>query len=558
MSRILNRLRVIFDPRVTAANALDFACKWHPDSILFHLDTELPYTMLPGKEMSAAKLLPFVNKIGNLLKQSGMMRYDRVAIFKTNSPDYFFLALGVIKAGGIAVPINPGMSCENLKHYLHYTGSKILITDADIFQQVIRTADNLPIVQTYIFPKLPSSFDGNGIDLSVELAKASDQLQPVVLQKDSTILIVHTSGTTGFPKGVMSTSGSMIGSIKGHFASEPVSTKNKLCVAGFYNHLVHYVGFYTIMLGNYNIYTLSTTHPQKALEAIGQHKINIFFAFSDVYLKMYDEGLDKYDLSSIKLWIATADASHEEHMHAFTQHGAFFRIFGKRIVRSVFMDVIGASEAGSGAIRRFYFSFMKPSYKRMIGRSYWGGPKVKVADETGRRLPAGQPGRMLIKGPAVFKGYWNAHDTVNNVMFDGWWWTGDLVYKDKWGRFYHLDRASDVINIPNGPIYSLPVEEILLTHPDVSEAVVIAVPHTANKQQPLAIVYAKTGKMIEEQPFLDWANAQRLPVPLQHVSIVSPSDVPRGLTGKVLKRVLRERYAQQFMREPEASSTLVS
>src|ERR1700750_1240821 len=103
MSRLFNRLRIVLDPRVTAANALDFACKWHPHNTLFHLDEELPYAMLPGKEISAAMLLPFVNKTGNILKQAGMMRYDRVAIFKTNAPDYFFLALAIIKAGGIAV-----------------------------------------------------------------------------------------------------------------------------------------------------------------------------------------------------------------------------------------------------------------------------------------------------------------------------------------------------------------------------------------------------------------------------------------------------------------------
>ncbi|MGB8191511.1 MAG: class I adenylate-forming enzyme family protein [Chitinophagaceae bacterium] len=546
----------MLDTSLTAANALDRVCRWHPNAVLFHLDKALPYTALNEKDISAAKLLPFVNRMGNLLKHSGMARYDRVAIFKSNSPDYFFLALGVIKAGGIAVPVNPGMSCENLKHYLHYTGSKILITDADIFQQVIKTATNLPVVQTYIFPEMPEDFDGNGIDLNVALDNMPDQLEAAVLQKDSTILIVHTSGTTGFPKGVMSTSGSMIGSVKGHFISEPVSRKNRICMAGFYNHLVYYVGFYTLMLGNYTVYTLDTTHPKKALEAIGLHKANIFFAFSDVYLKMYNEGLDKYDLSSIKLWIATADASHEEHMHAFTQYGAFFKLFGKRIVRSLFIDVIGASEAGSGAIRRFYFSFMKPSYKRMIGRSYFGGPKVKVADENGKRVGAGKPGRMLIKGKAVFKGYWNGHDMLNNVIFNGWWWTGDIVCKDRLGRFYHLDRASDVINMEKGPVYSLPVEEILLTHPDVSEAVVIAVPHTANRQGALAIVYAKTGRKIEEQPFLTWANAQKLPIELKHVSIVMPGDVPRGLTGKVLKRVLREKYALQFTRQPEPSSLI--
>jgi len=546
MARLLNRLRVVFDHQINASNALDFVFRWHHDEILFYLDKQLPYADLRGKEICAGQLLPFVNKLGNLLKQSGMKRYDRVAIFKSNSPDYFFLALAVIKAGGIAVPINSGMSLEQLSYYLAYTGSKMLITDEEVFGKVIKSSGKLPVVKAFLFPHIPDTFDGNGVDLNTELEKMSDELEPVILFKDSCILIVHTSGTTGFPKGVISTSGSLISSVKGHLSSEPISRLNKICLAGYYNHLVYYVSFFTMMIGNYEVYPLTIPEPKKALEAIETNKINIFFAFSDVYLKMFNEGLNNYNLSSIKIWIATADASHEEHMKAFCQYGAFLKILGKPVFRSVFIDVIGTSEVGTGAIRRFYFSFLKPTYNRMIGRPYFGGPRVKVADENGRELGAGKPGRLMVKGKALFKGYWNAHDMTNGVIINDWWWTGDIVYRDKLGRYYHLDRASDVINSESGPVYSLPIEEILLTHPSVSEAVVIGVPDGENLQSPLAIIYPKTGNAIEEEAFLAWTSSKMMHVQFKKIMIVTPLDVPRGLTGKVLKRVLRERYAKQF------------
>jgi acyl-coenzyme A synthetase/AMP-(fatty) acid ligase len=154
----------------------------------------------------------------------------------------------------------------------------------------------------------------------------------------------------------------------------------------------------------------------------------------------------------------------------------------------------------------------------------------------------------MVKGDTLFKGYWNAHDMLNGTVLDGWWWTGDITFRDRWGRFYHLDRAADMIPKRNGIVYTLLMEEKLLTHPQVGEAVVIGLPTREKEMASVAIIHCKPGKTINKEDFLTWANEKLEPgMGLTETIVVEPNDIPRGLTGKVLKRILRERYATMLI-----------
>jgi long-chain acyl-CoA synthetase len=557
-SRMFNRIRVVFDRDVTAANAIDRAVAAHPDSPLFHLDAPLPYKSLSGPVIRPRQLLSFVNRVGNVLCDCGMKRYDRVAIYKTNGPDYFFLALAIIKAGGIAVPINAGMQSEQLRRYLDYCGASILVTDSDVFNERLHNPACFPGVKTWIFPNAPAEFATSYVDLNQSIEIASETLEPVRLDADSEILIVHTSGTTGPPKGVVCTSGSIVSGLKGHYKGEPIRARNRTAVAGHFNHLVYFVGFFSSLLGNLPVWTISRLDAVHVLELIDCERINIFFAFPDLYLRIYDLGLDNYSLSSVRIWIATADTSHEAHMKAFCQKGAFLRLFGRPVIRSIFIEALGSSEVGFAALMRPFFSFTKPRLKRMVGRGTIAGPKVRITDDEGRTLAPGKTGRLAVKGPTLFKGYWNSNEMLHGVVHDGWWWTGDVAYRDRLGRFYHLDRFNDVVQTKHGPVYTLLVEEALLTYPGVIEAVVFGVPTSEGDQVPLGVITIRRGHSVDPESCRRWINDRlQLPAPLSDIVVVKLSEIPRGLTGKVLKRVMRESYGSWFTaREAAAASEL--
>jgi long-chain acyl-CoA synthetase len=540
-SRPLNRLRFIFDRHLTVSNALDKAAAAHSEHPVFHVDDPLPYADFQAA-ITLRQLLGFANKVGNVLRdRCAMQRYDRVAIFKGNAGDYFFLGLAIVRAGGIAVPINGGMPTRDVARYLAYTGTRILITDTARQRQL--RAEGIPAGITMVVLVDSDAPKQEGVmGLAEAMRHASDRMTPAVLAADDTVLIVHTSGTTGFPKGVTHTSGTLVAGVKGQLKIEPVFRRDIALTAAPFNHFINYLGLLAALVAGVPTWLVGNPHPQVILDLIDREQITVVFCFPHTYLEMHKFGLGNHDLSSVRLWLSGADASHEAHIRRFTERGAFLRLFGHPLIRSIYVDTLGSSEVGFAALFRFTFSFSK-RFARYVGRPTFAGPRVKIADTSGRPLPAGQVGRLMVKGPTLFKGYWNDHDMLHDGVQNGWWWTGDIGCRDRRGRYYHYDRAVDVIPTLAGPVYTLPIEEELLKYPGIAEAVVVGRPCTTGAQVPIAVVQPMPGQDVSHNGLREWVNERLSPEErLADLVVVDQTDIPRGLTGKVLKRVVRERY----------------
>jgi acyl-coenzyme A synthetase/AMP-(fatty) acid ligase len=546
-SRALNRLRVLLDRRLTAANALDRAAAAHPDSEVFHLTAATPYRDLPAGAVTPRALLPFVNKVGNVLLGLGLRRGDRVAIYHTNGPEYFFLALAVIKAGGTVVPVNSGMPVDELGRHLRAADCHIVMTDGRQFAEMIGDIDALPDVHMWVFPDLPAGFTGKGIALNAALTAASEHLAPAPLDADATVLLVHTSGTTGRPKLVPSTSGRLISGVKRHYVDEPIARHNRTAVAGHFNHLVYYVGLYSSLMGNLPVWTIGEHTVEEITRTITTARIAIFFAFPDVYARIYRHGLPDHAFDSVRIWVTTADAAHDVHMEAFCGTGAYLRLGGRVLVRSLFIEAFGTSEVGFAAVRRVRFPFSPRRFDRIVGRRTLAGPRMRVVDAVGTPVAANTVGRIMVSGPTVFTGYWDPEDAGRHVApADGWWWTGDLGRRNRFGTFFQLARALDVIRTATGPVYPLPIEEALLAHPAVGDAAVIGVPHPSGGEVAVAIVCPIESATLRAGDVLDWMRGRPSLVDVHDVKVLAAEDLPRGLTGKILRRVLRERYAGWF------------
>lgn len=543
-SRLFNRLRVVLDRQLTAATILDTALNAHPDSRLVHLETPSLFD-LPSAAPTVRELHAFVLRVDACLLRAGMKRFDRVLVYKANSADYFLFALAIIRAGGIAVPVSPGLPRHKLDRYVAYTGASIAITDGAHFNGHVGDPVQVPGIRTWLFPEVPNGFTGDALSVN---DSAADDSAPVDLASDDPVMIVHTSGTTGFPKGVISTSRGIVQGVKRHYVGEPIATSTRVAVAGHFNHLVCHLGLFASVLGNIPVWAWTGFAPGSLLEKIELFRPHVFFAFPDLYLRMYLHGLDDYDLSSVRIWIATADASHEVHMEAFSRKGSALTIFGRRLMGAIFIEPLGSSEIGFAALQRYYFPWTKRRTDRRVGWRNIVGPRVRVADTKGRTTPHGRPGRLMVKGPTLFAGYWNAHQMLLGVVKDGWWWTGDIVRRDRLGRYYHLDRDPDVVRTTAGDVYTLPVEECILHHPDVGEVAVIGVDGPDHTPLPVAVAHAKPGASLDGDQLRRWANARlQTVVPLAAVIVVQPDEMPRGLTGKVLKRELRERFSSHLV-----------
>lgn len=533
--RLPKRLRLAFDHRLTAASVLDVACELQPDRPILRPERPLPYPGLTAAAITPTAAWGFVARSGEFLREAGMEIGDRVAIFKRNEIDYPLLSLAIMRAGGIAVPINGRMSQGALLRHLRVAEAKFVCGDCDSY--VSTFGDRQPSVARWIFTdRAPDAARPAALVISEAIVELPGNEPPVVRPSDSPVMLAHTSGTTGTPKLVVCNSDSFAAGIRAHFRTEPPLPWTRVGIAGPFSHLVYQMGVSTLLLSRMNAWGLDDGDPEAALATIDREKLNLFVAFPHLYLRMYAAGFAAHNLRSMRVWIAVADASHEAHMSAFCKQG------GR--LGSLFVEPLGSSEIGGPALRRFWTRASRPRCRRRIGRPMLGGPRVKVVDETGNRVAAGKSGRLVVKGPTVFSGYWG-QGSRSEAAPGGWWATGDTVARDRWGRYRHLDRESDIVHTQAGPFYTLPAEDVLHMAPGVNEVVIFGVPAANGYEQPVALVWvdAKTG--LTEDELRQWANARLgMKLGLTALTVVSPGMVPRGLTGKVLKAELRKAWSE--------------
>ena len=557
-ARFLNRLRFILDKNLTVANLLTIAARSHGDMPLFYTDKNISFGNF-NSQLSLKELENIVLRLGLILEDvCCLKRHDRVAILKENNPDIFFIGYSVMSNGKIAVPINGGMKSESAYAYLSYTGSKVLITDLSVYTRLSQEG-GIPesITHVIISDALDIPEINNTKAEILSLPKLYEHIQirhlePIKMLPDEVCLICHTSGTTGFPKGVIHTCESLVNGIKGQLKIEPISSRDMGVSASPFNHFINFSGLMSAMAGNVRSWVVSNHEPAYLLDLIDKEKISVVFCFPHTYLHMYEYGLEKHDLSSVRLWLAGADSSHEAHIKPFIKRGAFLRIFGKRIINSIFVDSFGSSEVGFAALFRFTTE-RSSQFQRYVGKPTFAGPRVKVATLDGEPVKDGEAGCLMVKGPTLFRGYWNNHEKTLGEIRDGWWWTGDIARKDNKGRFFHLDRAVDVIKTTDGPIYSLPVEEKILLKNGINEAVLIGV-GPEGMQRKVALIQTSNAitNLSASSLKKDLNSVLEDAEELDEVYIVQESEIPRGLTGKVLKRVLREKF-NKLLEETPAS-----
>ncbi len=543
-----HRLKFILNRNLTIANLLDEAVDLRPDHVLFETDEDLSRYGLDAKGITGTELRRCVNRLSGLFHDNGLRQFDRLAIWKANSLDYFLHSWAAMRLGGIAVPVNGGMPVDSLMQYLRHCGARALVTDA---AGLARLTGHVPpdMLKTIIVTEPGGAPHGamlahaRIVSLGAGFDQRPDSFDPPHMDPDQDVLICHTSGTTGFPKGVLHCSQSLILAAKGQLRVQFISSRNVAMTAAWNNHHIAISGCFTSVMAGMKVHVMSNHDAGHLLQAIARRRPNVFFAFPDVYQRMCLAGLDRHDLSSIRMWMSGGDAMHEVHIRQLVAQGAFLRVGGRKLVSSLFCELLGTSEVGMVALMKMS-SQRTRRYGRCVGKRTPVSPRVKVADEIGRECPPGTVGRLMVKGPTVFKGYWNQHDRLHGVVHDGWWATGDLALRDHRGRVYQLDRDVDAVHTAQGPVYGLLVEEEALKLPGVVEAVVVATPGEGCERATLVLQVAPLYRLDPAQVLKQIRATNEYGARIDEVVLVNgDQDIPRGLTGKVLKRVLRDRLA---------------
>ena len=549
-----------WDARVD--RVLEFAHQRHGSRVLIELAQPLAWES--RQQWSAGDILAQVERLSGLWGQLGIGRGERVAVCKRNEFDYFLFCVSLLRVGAIATPINARVGPQTTALYLERMGVALLIADESVWQALLPHAPAVlqRVLLTDVKGDAPWSAplwlragaqgpQAKVTGLQAALAAADAAAPSSGIQSkpargpDDPLYIVHTSGTTGVPKGVILKSEGVAQSLRSLILFNLVSRRDLACLALPLNHQVAQLYLHGAMLLGITCWVNGEFEAPALIAQIEAKRPSLFFAFPITYTRLLAAGVTQRDLSSVRIWGTTADACHEAQQRALLAKGRFFRDLGLPMAGSLFIDGLGSSEVGIAALLRIAHPWTR-QFGRRVGRRTPLGPHIRVADAQGQALARGQVGLLMIKGKSMFAGYWNAHDTFYQACRDGWWFTGDVVQQAADGEYLHLDREVDVIHTRHAPVYSLPVEERILLQPGVLDVAVFGIPDGSGPWQCVAAVVALradapavSGAALQAQLNESLIGAQRL----QALWIIDWEAFPIGATGKTLKRVLREQYA---------------
>lgn len=567
---------------ISLENIPDRAARRFGDETLFTTDQPLCWDVPAlavrypnARAWSARRIQAYAGLLATLFRETlAVRRGDRVAILKTNHLDVLVLATAVVRAGGVACPINGKFAGTDVTLYLNHIGARILITDVRTLQRVLREGADLSR-QRYILiadrrgrsaglPLLPES---TIVWIEDALSEVTHESAALPRAKDEPLYLVHSSGTTGFPKSVILRNGRQSHAVRGWLCYVHVSrTSDKGYFAVPTNHQAVILSFNSLLLLGGRVhwaeaYDRDGFDAEAVVRELADGEYTGFFGFPITYTQIKEVDFRRFRLDRMRVWAATADATHAVVARKCVSVGSAFGQLGIPIRGSVFLDAQGSSEVGTPSVLR-YITPLTRRFDRRIGRpgSTPFGPRIRVVRPDGEvgtasdqesppivrsdapAVEVGEAGRLLVKGRTVFDGYWNNHALTQASIHDGWFFTGDIVRRGRDGHLIQLDREVDVIRTRHGDVFSLPIEEKIHTHPAVFDACVYGARQADGFQLPAAAIALRKTYAATDIQLLDELNALLdREEQLSRLEIMDWQSFPIGVTGKTLKRVFRER-----------------
>ncbi|MET9442329.1 class I adenylate-forming enzyme family protein [Streptomyces sp. NPDC006610] len=354
---------------------------------------------------------------------------------------------------------------------------------------------------------------------------------------DDPVAILHSSGTTGRPKPTIHTHKSIVSGPKFRLVDHTEQPGALMMTALPQSHLGCVAYTVYAVLGGTPIVALSDRRGSELAAAVQKYQPTSVMSFAHGYAELANADVEPGALDSVDSWVSIGDAVHQSHITKVLS------LRSKDRKPAAFLDRLGTTELGWGVLLKAR-TLDSERHDRCAGKPV-GVAEVTILRKDGSHADDGEVGFLAAKGPAITPGYWADSDTTYRYKLSGYWLPGDMAYRDADGDFFLVDRAVDAIHTENGTGYSVFMEEVILNDvPDVGDVAVIA-GRNNGRTVPVAVVTANAAP--EADKLLTLANealeAAGHPK-LGFLEIVhDEADFPVGVTGKVLKRRLREKYA---------------
>ncbi len=498
------------------------------------------------------------------LHAHGLQPGDKVSIMLPNLPQTVISFWAVLKAGGVVVMTNPLYMEKELVNHITDAGARMMIT-VDLcwpklnplrnrlgvekyFVTSIGDALRFPLNWLYRFKTKrdgtakPIPYDRKAVFPFPPLLQGTERLAvPVDNPAETLALLQYTGGTTGEPKGVMLTHANL--SLNVEQALSVLHTlRGKPHVFASLLPLFHVYGLSTCLLVPISLQATSVLIPRydpgELLRLIAKHKVTLFPGAPSVYLSlMQHKDFARYDLGSLQYCISGSAPIPAAALERFQ------KLTGCKVIE------------GYGLTECSPITHLTPTHgKHKFGSIGMPLPdtEARIVDmEVGTLLvPQGKLGELIIRGPQVMGGYYNRPDDTANAVRNGWLYTGDIASMDEDGYFYIVDRKKDMVIVGGYNVYPREIDDVLLEHPKIQEAVAVAVLHPTRGETLKAYVVPKPGVELTVAEVVGYCRKQlaNYKVPRQ---VEFRDGLPRAITGKVLRRTLRLEEMEQYSRQAD-------
>lgn len=531
-------------PDITLAEMYSNTAKKYPDK---------PVTIFKGARISYKEMDQITDRLAAGLASLGVKKGDRVGIFMPNSPQFVMAFFGALKIGAVVVATNPLYSEREIEHQLNDAGVEVMLVMSNFYNIIkkvqpktrLRTLvvtnikETLPGLMRFLFTLTKEKKDGHRVDLAEgdvwmkDLLTQFESAGPpsVEISPDDVALFQYSGGTTGISKAAIATHRNLVAN------SHQISTWFVTAIEGQETLLLaipmfHVYGMVAglglgIVIGASLVMVPNPRDLKDVLSNIQIYSTTIFPGVPTMFNAINnfpDVQEGKYNLTSIKACISGSAPLMRETKEEF-----------ERLSGGVVFEGYGLSEAPTA-------THCNP----LLGDNRTGSIGLPLSDVDVRIislddgvtvLPTGEIGEMVLKGPQVMKGYHNMPTETENVLRDGWLFTGDIAYMDEDGYFFIVDRKKELIKPGGYQVWPREVEEVIMENPKVLEVGVAGVPDPYRGETVKAWVVLKPGEQATEDEIRDWCRDRlaKFKVPTE---VEFRSQLPKTTVGKILRREL--------------------
>ena len=486
------------------ASILTASAERVPDSPAIRLgDAELSYSELDDRSA----------RLATLLREKGLEPGDRVGVMLPNVPEFPIAYYGVLRAGGIVVPMNVLLKRREIAFYLEDSGTRLLLAWHGFAGEAREGAADAGTEPVEVEP---AAFAATLADLEPTPGLADTA-------EDDTAVILYTSGTTGKPKGAELTHFNL--SRNAQISGETMTGVREGDVVLGALPLFHSFGQTVSMNGSLRMGACLTLLPKfdpgEALATMERDGVTHFQGVPTMYgAFLHHPEREKFDTSALRSCITGGSSMPVEVLRGFEE------AFG-----AIVLEGYGLSETSPVASSNHPGMERKPG---SIGTPI-EGVEMQVVDEDDKPVARGEVGEIVIRGHNIMKGYWQRPEATADAMRGGWFHSGDMARTDEDGYFYIVDRKKDMIIRGGYNVYPREVEEVLFEHPKIREAAVVGVPHDEWGEEIGAAVVLHDGEELGAEEVSAFVKERIAAYKYPRV-VWFLDDLPKGPTGKILKR----------------------